>query len=171
MPSKNKVSGTNYELRVIDTLARMFGLAKYVKGVTKTKLDIEIASTRLMDQDLDNLGVDIWIRRTVTHIQRWWIQCKVREVYGKTVKTVDIMPLIRLIKARKDYAKVYKGEPEKLVAMYVKTMEKNGNAKHAARKNTGEFVVLPKNDFELLLKTWYEYNRQQDNKVQEESSS
>lgn len=130
---KNKTQGSNWERRVVDLLSTVLNLEKFNNTNSMTA---EIGSSRQFDRNLDAKGIDIWFKT----IRNLHIQCKKTICNGKTVKTIDISSLDRIM------------NNDGIRAVVVRTTKKPLNAKRET--STGEYAVVPMEDFLKLLTIW-----------------
>ncbi len=130
---KNKVQGSNWERRSIDLLSQVLGLIKFNN---KNFNEAEIGSTRQFSRHLDAEGIDVWFK----HITDLHIQCKKCISNGVSTKSIDISSLDRIL---------FKTG---IRAVLFRTTKKPVNAKKETL--TGEYAVLPMEDFLKLIKIW-----------------
>lgn len=141
MSAVNKAYGRRVESKFIKWLANIFGLVVYKKNRdgTSNVHDFDIARSELINQHLDNLGVDIYFNPRTGITDKY--QCKGTTTSSTKTKPIDVQPLFDLdidyllteIRVKKKRNKMYYGD---VVTMRLDTFENLIKHKYELQRKT-----------------------------------
>lgn len=146
MASKGKRIGRLFEKWVVHWLAKAFNLIPLVKDKSGTTniTKAQIARAEEVNQHLDNLGIDIWIEKSL-FLSRFGFQCKSTLSTAKSGKNIDVEPLFAM--------------PEDRIRVLITEIKYRAKGKKNMMK-WGRVATVELDTLEMLIKA---YLKQEDN--------